>query len=322
MATTKTGLKSADVKAKALKLGADIAGICSAEAVNANPPDANIPQTPLRLWQECRSLIVLGKHIPWGMFRSQDMVLRRFVPISVMNTLDTMALNMAYYLESKGYAAFGAPSQLTDTRLKNGTYGPLSLRHLAVEAGLGTLGLTLSLLTPQYGPRLYLTAVLTNAELESDKRLDIGLCLGVSCGRCLLACPSDAVEHWGLNKRKCSSNAQVHGVGRVFSHLDAVVNARTTEDRLNVIHGMDTVSLWQALRTGVGAYGGCSRCIEVCPVGEDYKQIKDIHSIITEATDEKGNKLQAWLEAEKKGEISPGWQSSRRWLGVSTMGRL
>jgi epoxyqueuosine reductase QueG len=41
----------------------------------------------------------------------------------------------------------------------------LSLRHVAAEAGLGEVGLSTNFISPEYGPRLYLGAVLTTAAL-------------------------------------------------------------------------------------------------------------------------------------------------------------
>ena len=45
----------------------------------------------------------------------------------------------------------------------------LSLNHAAVEAGMGTLGLNLQLLTPEYGPRVMLSAVMCTVDCEVDK---------------------------------------------------------------------------------------------------------------------------------------------------------
>ena len=61
----------------------------------------------------------------------------------------------------------------------------LSLPHAAVEAGLGTLGLNLQLLTPEYGPRVVLSGVLCSVDIECDRKMDQALCLGPSCARCL-----------------------------------------------------------------------------------------------------------------------------------------
>jgi hypothetical protein len=61
------------------------------------------------------------------------------------------------------------PAQETEWSYKRASYGRLSTRHLGVEAGLGTLGLEVNILTPEYGPRLYLTGVLTELALAADR---------------------------------------------------------------------------------------------------------------------------------------------------------
>src|SRR5262249_56006899 len=84
--------------------------------------------------------------------------------------------------------------------MKTASYGSLSTRHVAIEAGLGTIGFELNLLTKEAGPRCYTTVVLTDAELEPDGKLTEQLCIGEPCSRCLYSCPPDAVQHWGLDK--------------------------------------------------------------------------------------------------------------------------
>ena len=309
-------LKAEAVKERARQLGADLVGICSAATINVNPPDPQWPQTPEHIWEECRSLVVLAQRLPWGMFRAQDRVSRQYLPHLILGRLDGLALRLSYYIEDQGSCAFPAPSGHTDTDLKKGAYGPLSLRHVAIEAGLGTLGLNLSLLTPEYGPRVYVTAVLTDAELAPDDKLRKRLCLGVSCARCLMACPADAVEHWGLNKRSCSAYAQQYGVGAILSHADKILDAETIEQRRKLIRSLDTVNYLGALLTGTGAYGGCPRCLEVCPAGEDYApHLKDRHTQIPERTEAKEMRWQEISQVEQKGEVIRGLEVSKRWIG-------
>ena len=314
----KTGvITSQQVKAQARELGADLVGVCRAEEVNAHPPDPSVPQTPARLWPECQSLVVLAKRIPWGMLRAQDLMAKLYTPHLVMHDLDHIALDISYFLEDQGYHAFPVPEQQTDVALKRGTYGSLSLRHLAVEAGLGTLGLNMMLLTPRFGPRVYLGAVMTDAPLEPDGLPRHPVCLGVACGRCLLVCPSNAVEHWGLNKRECSRNAQRFGVPSLFRYIDQMREA-PPEKRWEMARSIEVVNFWQALRSGTGAYAGCPRCIETCPVGEDYhRHLKERHAVLPEATEEKRARRQAMLHAEERGDKPPGLDVSRRWLGYA-----
>ena len=303
-----------EVKEQAKKLGADLVGVCSAQTLNENPPDAKWPQVPGRIWQNCRSVILLAKRIPWGMFMTEGRPIKQSTPQQVMSRLENIALDLAYFVEERGFNAVALPMQQTDMDLKRGTYGPLSLRHAAVEAGLGTLGLNLMLLTPEYGPRVYVTAVLTDAEIEPDKRQEKQLCLGAACGRCLMVCPADAIKHWGLDKRLCSTKAQIHGISSLFSYIDEVLEAETEEERKGILHSLELVELWQALRTGAGAVGACPRCLEVCPIGEDYAQhLKDQHARIDGGAD-KEKRLEAMRQAERSQDPIHGYEISKHWI--------
>ena len=102
-------------------------------------------------------------------------------------------------------------AQETDWDLKTASYGRLSTRHLGIEAGLGTFGLEVNILTPEFGPRVYLTGILTELELEPDQRITEQVCIGESCSRCLYSCPTDAVKHFGIDKRACATAAQEFG---------------------------------------------------------------------------------------------------------------
>ena len=55
----------------------------------------------------------------------------------------------------------------------------ISLRYVGVACGIGRLGWSGNLVTPEYGARVYLGAVVTNAKLKSDSYLQ-----EVPCNRC------------------------------------------------------------------------------------------------------------------------------------------
>ncbi len=302
------------IKHMAIKKGADLVGIADAKAINRNPPDPSWPQTPERIWKECKSVIVIAKHLPWGVLRAEDLPTKLYVPHLVMNRLDETALDVTYYIEELGFRATPIPQNITDTELKRGTYGSISLRHVAVEAGLGTLGLNLNLLTPEYGPRVYLQAVLTDMPLIPDIPLNKSLCPGPSCGRCLLVCPADSIGLFKNDKRKCSVYAQRYGISALMNHILKIESSENEDEIRNLVRSMETVNFWQALRTGSGAYGGCLRCWEVCPVGNDYrKHLSDVYAKIP-AEDERKDRLKQMVEEIKNPENTPAVHSMR-WIG-------
>ncbi|OAI53651.1 hypothetical protein AYO46_10805 [Betaproteobacteria bacterium SCGC AG-212-J23] len=196
------------MKKRALELGADLAGIASAATLNAFPPDPRWPQTPERISPYTKSVIVLVQRIPAGAFRTKSNVPVQYMDMLVLRKMDKIAYRLASELERQGHPTFVTAAQETDWDYKRASYGRLSTRHLGVEAGLGTLGLEVNILTPEFGPRVYLTGILTELELEPDQRITEQVCIGESCSRCLHSCPPNAVQHWGIDKRGCISSTR------------------------------------------------------------------------------------------------------------------
>src|SRR5213596_1049140 len=140
-------LTAAVVKAKARELGADGVGIADAAVLNAFPPDPAHPQIPARISPEIRSCVAFFKRIPAGAFRARDMACVHHVDQLVLREMDKIGYRIARFLDDRGHRAFQSAAQETVWDYKNGSYGWLSMRHVAIEAGLGTLGLELNLLT-------------------------------------------------------------------------------------------------------------------------------------------------------------------------------
>ncbi|MBZ0216167.1 MAG: hypothetical protein K8F25_06425, partial [Fimbriimonadaceae bacterium] len=207
----KQQISATDVKQLAKSLGADLVGIASAKTLNAFPPDPLWPQTPDRVSPSCKSVIVIVHRIPVAAFRAKSGVVVQYMDMVVLRRMDKIAYRVAEFLEKNGHPSFVTAAQETDWSYKNASYGRLSTRHLGIEAGLGTFGLEVNILTPEFGPRVYLTGILTDIELEPDKIMTEQVCIGESCSRCLHSCPTDAVEHFGINKRACAKAAQEFG---------------------------------------------------------------------------------------------------------------
>src|SRR6266404_769033 len=216
---------AAAVKRRALELGADLAGVACAATLNAFPPDPRWPQTPERILPSIKSVIVLVQRIPAGAFRAISNVPVQYMDMLVLRKMDKIAYLLADELERAGHPTFVTAAQETDWSLKRASYGRLSTRHLGVEAGLGTLGLEVNILTPEFGPRVYLTGILTEAELEPDRPITEQVCIGESCSRCLHSCPADAVLHFGIDKRACATEAQEFGFSTILQFFERFIDA-------------------------------------------------------------------------------------------------
>src|SRR5262249_23988035 len=267
---------TAAVKAKGRALGTDLVGIAGGAVLDENPPAPARPQTPSGITSDdSKSVIVLARRLLTGInrLRGHDDRHKQYSTELVLTDLEEIELKLVYFLEDAGFPSITVPPVHFDPRHydpKGDTRGPLSLAHAAVEAGLGTLGLNLMLLTPEYGPRVMLGAVLTSAELEPDRPLTEALCPGEACGRCLLAplaCPADAIGQWTLDKERCAPLASPYGFTYLMGHVERLVNAERDE-QLTLLKSKESFMSWQSILRGVGVYSGCTRCVDVCPVGQ------------------------------------------------------
>ncbi len=309
-------MDAAEVKALAKSLGADQVGIASTKVLNAFPPDPLFPQTPERISKHVKSVIVIVQHIPVAAFRAKQNVCVQYIDMLVLRRMDRIAFNLAAALEDRGHPTFVTAAQETDWNYKRASYGRLSTRHLGIEAGLGTFGLEVNILTPEYGPRVYLTGVLTELELEGDAPITEQVCIGESCSRCLYSCPSDAVRHFGIDKRLCSTEAQEFGFGQITGYVDKMLDA-PVEQRKEMVKGQDVFGFWQGLLRVVGSFGDCPRCLAVCPVGNDYHAfLAEPQKEIPEKSADKVAKAKRFKDARQQGALPPGLNDwNRRWVG-------
>jgi epoxyqueuosine reductase QueG len=310
-------MDAASVKKRARELGADLVGIASAKTLNAFPPDPRWPQTPERISPYCKSVIVLVQRIPAGAFRCKSNVPVQYIDMLVLRKMDKVAYRLAEELETAGFPSLVAAAQETDWNYKRASYGRLSTRHLGVEAGLGTLGLEVNILTPEFGPRVYLTGILTELELEPDKPITEQVCIGESCSRCLHSCPADAVLHFGIDKRACATEAQEFGFAQILKFFDEMIDT-PEKSPSSMFASRDFFGFWQGLLRVVGSFGDCPRCLAVCPVGNDYHaHLTDLQKVIPEKTPEKVALGKAYKDARLAGAPISGLDEwNIRWVGA------
>jgi ferredoxin len=309
-------LTAEDVKTKGREFGADLVGIASADVLNAFPPDPKYPQTPDRISDKVKSVVVVAQHIPAAVFRCKQMVPVQYMDMVILRRMDKVSARLAMWLEDQGHPAFVTAAQETDWNMKRASYGYLSTRHLGIEAGLGNFGLEVNILTPEYGPRLYLTGILTEVELEADSPMQEQVCVGEGCSRCLHACPGDAVGHFDINKPACAQFAQEFGYMTVTALLQRFAKADKAEKEKMLV-SRDLFGFWQGILRVVGSFGDCPRCLAVCPVGTDYHAfLADHQKDIPEITPEKIAKGNSYRSARKAGDDVPGLNDwNVRWVG-------
>lgn len=172
-------------------MGADLCGIASIDRFEDAPEGFH----PLDVLPGCKSVIVFAKRFLAGSLKSSSTIPYTIVRNVLSDQLDKMSVAFCEEMERCNVVA-----------LPTGTIGPseadpktgrsrniISGKHAAVAAGLGVIGKNSLLITPEYGNMIWLTAVLTEAELEADPMLENTYC-NEKCHLCIDACPSQALS--------------------------------------------------------------------------------------------------------------------------------
>ena len=305
----KQPLTAAQVKGKARELGADLVGIADGEAVGAKRITEHDGGRAIVLAMRLQA--GSSRILPWNdrnKYYNDELSL---------TFLEEVSLELVYWLEDAGYPAIIVPPTHVDPWRYDGDPKKhretlISLPHAAVEAGLGTLGLNQQLLTPEFGPRVVLTAVLSSIDVECDKPREQALCHGPQCGRCLKACPGDVVGHWERDWEACDRHRSPHGFAQLSEYLGRVIDEPDPQRKKALLRSEDSFNLWQSILRGAGVVTGGRRCADVCPVGADYEpMLRDALDAIPESTPQK----EARLAAMQRAEPSPAYQRQIRWIG-------
>lgn len=309
---------SVEVKERADEIGFHLVGIVDTETIREHPFPGSNDTTPEEVVQGAASIIVVALRSTHGKssLTEWDNRTGHYSQELGLTALEEKQLDLVYWLEDHGHPSIGLPPEASRARQYDQLEeGPLSLPHLAVEAGLGTLGLNLQLLTPEYGPRVILGGVVTTADLDPDDRREEALCEGAECGRCLLACPGDAIDHFDMRVDDCRPYSQPWGYHRLVDRIEEIMRADSTEKQEDLIKSPESLMIWQSMLRGNGVNTGCTRCNDVCPVGADFDRIETDQRDIPESTDGKMARLSDLRRSELEGNLPPAFEEHARWIG-------
>lgn len=221
---------------KARQLGVELVGFASVERWKEQK-DIKPEYYPDRIFPFTKTVIVLGVPILIPMLDTTPSIVYSELYNTTNKALDETAYQLAVYLNKQNYRAVFFP--------RDG-YGDISVLIEKPEAafshvmagkyaGLGTIGYNHTLITKEFGPRVRLVSVFTDADITPDNMLEKDLC--IQCALCSKCCPTSAFSSSGgfiadMDKHRCSE---------YHAHLKS--NYRYP----------------------------CGVCIKVCPVGKDRK---------------------------------------------------
>ena len=188
------------VRDVALQAGADLVGFAPIWRFENAPPELH----PHTIFPQTHSVIAVALRMQRGALKAVEegtywqayncdsyWYLNEILAPRVLRAI-------VLYLEERGFTSVPVhnpfhPHSGRKTREDQpaGPDGMVSLRVIGVAAGLGELGHSKVLLTPQFGPRQRVFAVFTDAELDASPLFDGRIC--DECHSCVRACQAGAI---------------------------------------------------------------------------------------------------------------------------------
>jgi len=204
-------ITSQDIKAAAKRMGADIVGIGSIDRWSTAP----IQMDPKQIMPKAKSIIAMGFRVLRGSLRGIEEG-TYFSNYSAMGYggitylyMPMTVINLSKMIEDAGYEAVPMGHQSDWRAIDNlgylrenysrpvapGKAAPdvmISLRIAGFLCGLGEIGYSKMLLTPEFGPRVRVGIIITELELEPDPIIEPGT-LCNRCMACVRECPGGCI---------------------------------------------------------------------------------------------------------------------------------
>lgn len=193
------------LKEHALFLGAHGCGIAGIERFSKLSEGFR----PTDVYSKCKSVVVTMKQMPLGSINAENPIPYTIEAQRMNEEMNIISMGLLRYCQE--YDAYGVmipadvPYLYWDQENKEGR-GIISLKHAAVQAGLGFMGQNTILINSDYGNMVYLGAILVDIQLEQDDLITHFDCLS-NCTRCIDICPQHAIKDGRVNQKLCRENS-------------------------------------------------------------------------------------------------------------------
>lgn len=165
------------------------------------------------------------------------------------------------------YSTYAFPADMTRWPAK-----PWDMAHklIAVEAGLGSMGVNRLVLNPEYGAFITLNTLLIDTQVDKyDQPLSDNPC--INCNLCVSVCPTGAVKKDGFGFMDCMTHSYRDTLAGFIDWVETIAESRNAKQYRKSFKDSETVSMWQSLTFG-HSYK-CSYCMSVCPAGKQPSAI-------------------------------------------------
>jgi ferredoxin len=257
------GLVSADlVKRIALECGADDVGIVELGR------ESLTPQVPYihKVYGKTRSLLCYVKRMNREPVRSPTRSVANEEFHGTYDNVNDIGRDIVRELDKRGIAACNAvsafPMEMDSARIMMVQHKPI-----AVEAGLGHMGLHRCVIHPRFGSFILLGTVLLGVDADAyDNPIDYNPC--IDCKLCVVACPVSAIKPDGyFDFQTCYTHNYHDFLGNFNNWIETIADAKDAKDYRARVPFNETRNAWQSL--AFKPQYKAAYCVSVCPAGSE-----------------------------------------------------
>ncbi|MDL2259035.1 epoxyqueuosine reductase [Eubacteriales bacterium OttesenSCG-928-K08] len=190
-----------ELKAYAHSAGAMGCGVASIDRFGSAPEGFR----PTDIFSKCQSVVVTFRQMPAGAILAENPIPYTHAAYKMYEEMDRLSMDLLRFCQTMGVDGVIIPADVPylywDDENKHGR-GILSLKHAAVQAGLGIMGRSTIFINRDYGNMVYLGAILIDAQLEPDPLIEDFAC-PAGCDRCRQNCPQQAIGEKSVNQKLC-----------------------------------------------------------------------------------------------------------------------
>lgn len=258
-----TGVSSNELRQICLDAGAADVGFVGLQRSELDDERSDI----LRLFPETRSLICFVCRMNPDSARSPARNVANHEFHETGDTINDVARRIVQDLTARGMRAVNPPMAFPmEMDRFPGKIWSISLKPLAVAAGLGQMGLHRNVIHPKFGSFILLGTVLTNVDI-ADEAVPVDFNPCVSCKLCVAACPVGAISPEGdFNFSSCYSHNYREFMTGFTDWVEAIAGSPSAQAYREKVSDSESVSMWQSLAFGPGYKA--AYCLSVCPAGE------------------------------------------------------
>ena len=198
-------ISNEQIKQMAYKCGADLCGLASVDSFKDAPEGFH----PSDIFPECRTVAVIAKKMPEGVFLGNSKIPYTVTNDKLLDDIVKISISMSIELEKnhdiKSIPIPGEPYEYWDDANKTGR-GILSLKHSGQLAGLGSIGKNSLLTNKKFGNRIVLGAILIDQTITADLVDNNPICID-GCNLCEKKCSVNAIRNGNVNQKLCRGNS-------------------------------------------------------------------------------------------------------------------